>query len=150
MDTIFEGREPVIDGRVYFSASTLSFFLKQMIDDGSYECIPDDAVLLTDAEKDKYFKQSPPENKVLGAKKGKPVWVDIIITAEQLIAIAEQKKKALLVDAASAIAPLQDAVDLGIATDKETSSLNVWKTYRVDLNRVDTTTAPDIEWPVKP
>ncbi|MBZ3684048.1 tail fiber assembly protein, partial [Providencia rettgeri] len=104
-----------------------------MIDDGSYECIPDDAVLLTDAEKDKYFKQSPPENKVLGTKKGKPVWVDIIITAEQLITIAEQKKKTLLVDAANAIAPLQDAVDLGMATDEEKAKLTAWKTYRVLL-----------------
>ncbi|ELW5865089.1 tail fiber assembly protein, partial [Escherichia coli] len=25
-----------------------------------------------------------------------------------------------------------------------------WKKYRVLLNRVDTSTAPDIEWPVKP
>ncbi|HAV2420762.1 tail fiber assembly protein [Escherichia coli] len=25
-----------------------------------------------------------------------------------------------------------------------------WKTYRVLLNRVDTSVAPDIEWPVSP
>ncbi|HAX3031324.1 TPA: tail fiber assembly protein [Escherichia albertii] len=28
--------------------------------------------------------------------------------------------------------------------------LLTWKTYRVLLNRVDTSVAPDIEWPVKP
>ncbi|EEW0700445.1 tail fiber assembly protein [Escherichia coli] len=48
------------------------------------------------------------------------------------------------------IAPLQDAVDLEIATEEETSLLEAWKKYRVLLNRVNTTTAPDIEWPTVP
>ncbi|MBB7113412.1 tail fiber assembly protein, partial [Escherichia coli] len=44
----------------------------------------------------------------------------------------------------------QDAVDLEIATEEETSLLEAWKKYRVLLNRVDTSTAPDIEWPTNP
>ncbi|MDI0552840.1 tail fiber assembly protein, partial [Escherichia coli] len=48
------------------------------------------------------------------------------------------------------IAPLQDAVDLEIATEEETSLLEAWKKYRVLLNRIDTSTAPDIEWPEIP
>ncbi|HAX9740228.1 TPA: tail fiber assembly protein [Escherichia coli] len=48
------------------------------------------------------------------------------------------------------IAPLQDAADLEIATEEETSLLEAWKKYRVLLNRVNTTTAPDIEWPASP
>ncbi|EKK4598230.1 TPA: tail fiber assembly protein, partial [Escherichia coli] len=44
----------------------------------------------------------------------------------------------------------QDAVDAGIATDEETSTLTQWKKYRVLLMRVDTSTAPDIEWPTPP
>ena len=48
------------------------------------------------------------------------------------------------------IAPLQDAVDLEIATEEENSLLEAWKKYRVLLNRVNTTTAPDIEWPTGP
>ncbi|RXB07363.1 tail fiber assembly protein, partial [Escherichia coli] len=48
------------------------------------------------------------------------------------------------------IAPLQDAVDLDMATDDETKLLLVWKKYRVLLMRVDTSTAPDIEWPTPP
>ncbi|UMS00139.1 phage tail protein [Escherichia coli] len=48
------------------------------------------------------------------------------------------------------MAPLQDAVDLGIVAAEETSLLVVWKKYQVLLNRVDTSTAPDIEWPVIP
>ncbi|HDK9767978.1 TPA: tail fiber assembly protein [Escherichia coli] len=37
-----------------------------------------------------------------------------------------------------------------IATEEETSLLEVWKKYRVLLNRVDTSVAPDIEWPATP
>ena len=48
------------------------------------------------------------------------------------------------------IAPLQDAVDLEIATEEESSLLEAWNKYRVLLNRVDTSTAPDIEWPANP
>lgn len=69
---------------------------------------------------------------------------------EQLIAEAEQQKQSLLEEANSAIAPLQDAVDLDMATDEEVALLKEWKKYRVLLNRVDTSTAPDIDWPQKP
>ncbi|WP_309297217.1 tail fiber assembly protein [Providencia rettgeri] len=72
------------------------------------------------------------------------------IPKEQLIAEVEQQKQSLLAEANNAIAPLQDAVDLDMATDEEKAKLTAWKTYRVYLNRVDTSTAPDIEWPVKP
>ncbi|HCN9846582.1 TPA: tail fiber assembly protein, partial [Escherichia coli] len=37
-----------------------------------------------------------------------------------------------------------------IATEEETSLLEVWKKYRVLLNRVDTSVAPDIEWLIQP
>ncbi|MDE9496251.1 tail fiber assembly protein, partial [Xenorhabdus bovienii] len=50
----------------------------------------------------------------------------------------------------SAIAPLQDAVDLGMATDTEKAGLTEWRKYRVLLNRVDCTTAPDVQWPEQP
>ncbi|EMC8779850.1 tail fiber assembly protein [Providencia rettgeri] len=72
------------------------------------------------------------------------------IPKEQLIAEAEQQKQLLLAEANNTIVPLQDAVDLDIATNEEIAKLKAWKTYRVYLNRVDTSTAPDIEWPVKP
>ncbi|MCF1563260.1 tail fiber assembly protein, partial [Escherichia coli] len=45
---------------------------------------------------------------------------------------------------------VQTVVELEIATEEETSLLEAWKKYRVLLNRVNTTTAPDIEWPVAP
>ncbi|EDK9522329.1 tail fiber assembly protein [Salmonella enterica] len=60
---------------------------------------------------------------------------------------AEGTKSRLLQMAAEKIAPLQDAVDLEIATDDEKVQLDEWKKYRVLVNRVDTTN-PD--WPDVP
>ncbi|EAQ1871534.1 tail fiber assembly protein [Salmonella enterica] len=51
---------------------------------------------------------------------------------------AEETKSRLLQMASEKIAPLQDAVDLDEATDKEKASLLAWKKYRVQVNRVDT------------
>ncbi len=63
---------------------------------------------------------------------------------------AEETKKSLMQVASEHIAPLQDAVDLEIATEEEASLLTAWKKYRVLLNRIDTSTAPDIDWPTIP
>ncbi|WP_173671553.1 tail fiber assembly protein, partial [Escherichia coli] len=56
----------------------------------------------------------------------------------------------LMQAASEHIAPLQDAVELELATEEENSLLEAWKKYRVLLNRVDTSVAPDIEWPTSP
>lgn len=53
------------------------------------------------------------------------------------VAEAEKKKRKLLNDAAVAISPLKDAVDLDMATDDEIAKLNALKIYRVKVNRVD-------------
>ncbi|EIO7481113.1 tail fiber assembly protein, partial [Salmonella enterica subsp. enterica serovar Enteritidis] len=58
-----------------------------------------------------------------------------------------ETKSRLLQMASEKIAPLQDAVDLGLATDDEKAQLDEWKKYRVLVNRVDTLN-PD--WPEKP
>ncbi|HHJ4504799.1 TPA: tail fiber assembly protein, partial [Raoultella ornithinolytica] len=48
------------------------------------------------------------------------------------------------------LATLNDAVELGIQTDEEVTQLTEWKKYRVALSRIDTATAPDIDWPEIP
>ncbi|EAY1485041.1 tail fiber assembly protein [Salmonella enterica] len=63
---------------------------------------------------------------------------------------AEETKSRLLQMASEKIAPLQDAVDLGLATDDEKAQLDERKKYRVLVNRVNTSTAPKIDWPKKP
>lgn len=52
----------------------------------------------------------------------------------------------------SAIAPLQDAVDLDDATEAEATALKAWKKYRVALNRLPEQPGypTDIDWPAPP
>ncbi|MDC9622770.1 tail fiber assembly protein [Xenorhabdus sp. XENO-7] len=71
-------------------------------------------------------------------------------TPEQLQQNAEHEKRYLLRAAKEKIDICQDAVDLNIATDAEKSALTEWRKYRVLLNRVDCTTAPDVKWPEQP
>lgn len=67
-----------------------------------------------------------------------------------LITLLTQQKDSLLTFATSKIGPLQDAVDLGIATDAETALLLAWKKYRVLINRIKPDDASDISWPEQP
>lgn len=75
---------------------------------------------------------------------------EIVAAPVDYAAEAQRQKMALMSQANNVIATLQDAVDLGIATENEAISLIEWKKYRVLLNRVDASNAPDIEWPVVP
>ncbi|EMF4670549.1 tail fiber assembly protein [Providencia stuartii] len=67
-----------------------------------------------------------------------------------LIAQAEQEKSQRLDEANNMLTYLQDSIDTGLATDEEAAALQAWKKYRVLLNRIDTSLAPNIEWPEKP
>ena len=82
---------------------------------------------------------------------GRPVLTDPPPpTNEQLVAQANSRIKSLMDQATTAIAPLQYAVDLEMATEEEQTRLRKWKKYLVLLSRVDTSKAPDIDLPVKP
>jgi len=59
-------------------------------------------------------------------------------------------KSELMSQASAAIAPLQDAVDLGDSTEAEIESLKLWKLYRVSLSRIDSNTPENISWPEQP
>lgn len=78
-------------------------------------------------------------------------WVkDAVAEHAVNVADAEQKKSILRSAADAEITWLKDAVDEGIATDAEIAALSLWKTYRVQLMRIDMSNAPDIEWPELP
>ncbi|WP_407079540.1 tail fiber assembly protein [Candidatus Williamhamiltonella defendens] len=49
----------------------------------------------------------------------------------------KRKKDRFMHIAIKAIAPLQDALDLGVSTEQEIDTLHAWKTYRVALHRLD-------------
>lgn len=65
-------------------------------------------------------------------------------------AVADTALRRAAADAA--IAPLQDAMDLDMATDEEATLLTEWKRYRVLLSRLpDQADYPEnIEWPTPP
>ncbi|MDW3566582.1 tail fiber assembly protein [Enterobacter asburiae] len=78
-------------------------------------------------------------------------WVtDEAVKAAADIAEATATKAALIKGAAEKIEPLQDAVELDMATNEEKSRYDAWRKYRVLLTRVDTSLAPDISWPKSP
>ncbi len=66
------------------------------------------------------------------------------------IAASESRKSLLMDEASQKIGVLQDAVSLEMATDEEAAALPLWQKYRVLLNRLDMSAAPDITWPDKP
>ncbi|RDT55552.1 hypothetical protein DXF93_06775 [Escherichia coli] len=66
------------------------------------------------------------------------------------LAAAIQKKTQSMSIASERIAPLQDAVDLEIATTEDAAQLCSWKEYRVLLNRVDPLITTEVAWPIQP
>ena len=138
---------------IYYSAHENGFFLAYDFD----ECrkselgLPDDLVEVSNTEHAALMDGQDSGKMIASDAEGRPVLIERPApTSEQLIEIANTEKEQRLNAANAAIAPLQDAVDLDIATDEEITQLAAWKKYRVMLNRVDTSTAPDIEWPEGP
>ncbi|MFN1150014.1 tail fiber assembly protein [Serratia liquefaciens] len=114
--------------------------------------LPGDLIEITDDTFQEYFIELPPAGKYrIANNRGLPEWADVPPpTKESLVAMAESERQNRLAVSTAMVAPLQDAVDLDIATDEEKQQLTDWKKYRVLLSRVDTSTAPDIEWPKAP
>ncbi|OTA20167.1 tail assembly chaperone [Xenorhabdus beddingii] len=73
-----------------------------------------------------------------------------IPSSEELRQQAESRKRQLLRAANEKIDICQDAVNLELATEAERSVLTQWRHYRVLLNRVDCSDAPDVDWPEQP
>lgn len=69
-----------------------------------------------------------------------------------LLLDVREKQQALMQLAGAAIAPLQDASDLGEATQAEQARLIAWKRYRVELNRIEQQSGypQAVVWPTVP
>ncbi|ARB85419.1 tail fiber assembly protein [Yersinia intermedia] len=63
---------------------------------------------------------------------------------------ARQKKSILLEEAKTQIEILKDSIEFNIATPTAESELVAWRKYRVQLNQLDISAAPDIDWPEQP
>lgn len=113
--------------------------------------IPADAVKITDKKwTDLLAGQAEGKLIACGADMLPCLTEQPLPTAEELISLAEDKRSRLRAEADTAIQPLQDASDLGIATDDEASQLVSWKKYRVMLMRVNTQDIEKIIWPDQP
>lgn len=73
-------------------------------------------------------------------------------SANELSVEAKAARDKLLAVAANRMGPLQDAVDIGRATDADVDRLNLWKGYRVDLNQIEEQAGfpHEILWPLSP
>ncbi|WP_263054225.1 tail fiber assembly protein [[Curtobacterium] plantarum] len=113
--------------------------------------IPDDAVKITD-KKWADLLNGQAEGKLIacGADMLPCLTDQPLPTAEELISQAEDKRSRLRAEADTAIQPLQDASDLGIATDEEANQLIDWKKYRIMLMRINARELENIKWPEPP
>ncbi|CAQ83403.1 MULTISPECIES: tail fiber assembly protein [Photorhabdus] len=140
------------DKNYVFSALNKAFYPISLQQDyiaaGSW---PNDPLPVTDDIFNE-FSGIPPAGKILSSgEDALPCWEDIPPpTKEELIYIAENQKAQFISLANEKITPLSDAEELDIATDEEMLLLKEWKKYRVMLNRVDTSNAPKIDWPITP
>lgn len=138
-----------------FSNKTRGFYpIKSLRYYKSVDALPDDLVRVSDTEHEKFIGVAPvncvPNYNV---KSKQMEWLSVpppAKTKEQLMKEAEERKNWSMNDARLAIEPLKDAVDLGIATKEEENLLLAWREYRVSLMRIDTSLAPEIEWPEPP
>lgn len=156
-NTIFEalGGFPAFATRYAYSASRNSFYevaeLDLYVEAGT---APQDLVEVADSVFEEFTQGPYPEGKTREAgPEGMPIWVDVPPPSEEEMAARHfAQRDAYLDEAAIRIAPLQDAVDLGMATADEVAELTAWKRYRVELNRL--ATAPgfpfDFQWPEVP
>jgi hypothetical protein len=73
-------------------------------------------------------------------------------TPEELRVQAIAQRDQHLALAAIRIAPVQDAIDIGEATDDELTALGAWKQYRIALNRIEQQAGfpHTISWPSSP
>lgn len=135
-----------------YSAKTNIFYVLE--DQEAYESNnnwPDDVQPVELDNWEEYCKQ-PPLGKIRGADAaGLPCWMDAPpLSHPECVLEATRKKNRLITQAGIAIAPLQDAADLEMATQEESTQLLAWRRYRVQLNRIDVDQGNAIIWPEVP
>lgn len=126
-----------------YSPSTNGFFP----DDTSYISLPDDVIMITDSLY-RELLTGQMQGKVITPNGSEPPFLSDQVIDYIAQSIAEKARLRVIADAE--IVWRQDAVDAEIATNDETASLAEWKKYRVLLMRIDTSKAPNIEWPRPP
>jgi len=98
--------------------------------------------------------QSPAHGKVrIAGEDGYPAWGDIPPPShDEQVASAEAQKQSLIDEANAHINSKQwpGKAAMGRLTDTEKTQYNAWLDYLDELEDVDTSSAPDIQWPNQP
>lgn len=148
--------DPTAVERAYFySARDNAFYLSDELP--LYQAagtLPDDLVPVEETVFQVFALMVPPAGKMRAPdQSGSPCWVDEPSLPDEIVMARNMDRRdALLRYASERIAPLQDAVDLGLATQAEVDSLRAWKTYRVALNRLEEQDGYPlaVDWPEQP
>ncbi len=78
-------------------------------------------------------------------------WVkDSEAEKQYYLAEARQKKSILLEEAKTQIEILKDSIEFDMSSLTAESELVAWRKYRLQLNQLDISTAPGIDWPKQP
>ncbi|MDE9480993.1 tail fiber assembly protein [Xenorhabdus bovienii] len=103
------------------------------------------------------FKEytTPPLGKIrIMGNDGFPAWGDAPsyppLTPEELQQLAEKFRENLLDGADTEIMRLERIIRREMATPDEKKLFDEWESYSIELYRLDTSTAPDINWPKAP
>ncbi|HDL6893853.1 TPA: tail fiber assembly protein [Yersinia enterocolitica] len=138
-----------------YSANSNSFYpisIKELyVSAGSW---PTDGMEVSDDIFNKFGQPMVGKVRVAGPD-GLPAWADIPpLTDKELAEIkamnatqAQAAKTKLISDASDKIETLKDRIEAG---QDKAAELKLWKSYRIALDDVDVSAAPDIEWPVVP
>ncbi|AVU59591.1 tail fiber assembly protein [Escherichia coli] len=138
----------------YFSPSTLGFYPEEMkslyIAANTW---PDDLVGVSD---DVFLTYSgmPPEGQTRGAdENGQPVWVDLPpLSHDEEVEAANAEKQKKINQANDYMNSKQwpGKAAIGRLNGDELAQYNLWLDYLDALEQVNTSSAPDIEWPTPP
>lgn len=135
--------------RYFWSEKENGFYPESMKElyENSPDGWPEDAVEISEELYNSLLEGQSRGKVIASGRDGKPLLSDPVI---DYIAIAEAEKNLLVSEAEEMILPLQRAVKYDIASDEEKQRLKAWEIYSVKLSRIDTSAAPEIEWPEKP
>ncbi|MFH3517693.1 tail fiber assembly protein [Citrobacter sp. 70972423] len=136
-----------------FSALNNAFYPLELqsryVEAGSW---PEDGIEVND-EIFKEFTGEPPVGKVRGVEDGFPCWIDVPPpTCDELIAAAVLEKQVRTAQTNDYINDKQwpGKAAIGRLKGDELAQYNLWLDYLDALEAVDTSSAPDINWPVPP
>ncbi|ENN6548486.1 tail fiber assembly protein [Enterobacter hormaechei] len=137
-----------------YSPGENAFFAVGLKD--SYEAAdswPEDGVAVDDAVASEFMGE-PPEGKVrVTGNDGYPIWVDKPEpTYEELVTAADAEKQERIDQANEYMNSKQwpGKAAMGRLKDSEREQYSAWLDYLDALEAVDTSSAPDIEWPIPP